>query len=1787
MAPVINGDHSQNLAEVGGKEFRALYEEVNKAAATEGANWDTQLTAVTLDYYAMRTRLPQNLEDRANLEFGANYGMSRMLTNLYACDEFISTFSAYVAFLESHPGAGSLRNREVENSLLNDARMLQVMMPYWGRAIQIYYTERMATEGRATPQQREAARSALQQARDRIRLEVQVSYLESNGRASDAQVIQLRSILNQANSTVTNVHLQQALKLLPANAPQEIRNGLVPNTDVDTFPPNVRNLTMEHLQRSLVPIEGNLQQLVFTQSEPIEQPRHSPALIERMLATARPQDAEAIRNGLAGIGLSEPAMKNMRARRVHAAYINLLAGYRLQEADRIVARTPPGQPVAGRDVETAFRTHRQVGDLILNEHVFGLQTTTNHLFAGTLGVGRALRPSPTDRLPNLTNANVAGPLSAWVQHLREISSDPGINQNLEKQRKDSAEAVRGYVIYMRQEGLVLRQTLQVLDEAYLSTFMQRLTQAIDAANRYFEGETARGANIVMWGALAYQFPQLRDMPFDTSPITRRETLMKLRAEAEVQLKQAQSLRNTINQTQKRLADIQARMEPHLKAIEAIQNEDLRNPATVERAEKTVKAIAALDEELAKTITDAWNAIEFNMQHHAETVFTIDSAQEAYWNTLRNIGAMAGIILAHVVHTRYIMGFRGFAGLAHTTASIVSGPVLPTAELMYKAARRMTGGAAAAPEAPPVNTPNPNATRILTPAEQLARTELLRRVETLTQGFRQNQIFIEQVEACLTPQGKAAMRLRYPNTPALQQANPILHEVLYGNRSAAQALENLVQARRGLQTNLLSILNGAEGTIGVEARGLIAQALLGRPLSNGALGEAGMAGLINAIRPTGPLTRESALRILDQAARAGIGEREVIQLMHAAGEDGFAAFCRTCGVTDTNTIRQLASLDGADLERLVNSLPQPQRAAMRLGQGTGRTALQTARIARIQDKRAILDAAVSRGIWGRSAGPSGTASEFVRREMRLLFTSGVTGEIMPAASVRASGRFGLSRLPSGLRGAAGIGMRSLGTGLAVLGVAAESMNIMEEMETQETLKQARSQLETDIESAFPLSRYTRNGNIYTYIDNPDIRVDVTRLRAINDDLLLHSVNNARISGASILSMLVAPAAFAASTGAGVALVVITLPLVIANDVRQGARRNALRRFFRETPREIIALSDPSTLTGMPIDQLMGDLGNQYMDTWFDPSNPAEARDAMQVMAYSLFLREILRISPVDERYLSRSEPLADRLWRERATLLANARIGGGGYSEAESRSRIQSAAIDMVRRLMFMEYQSLRSMIQTQNGDRLSDSEYVEAMRRMNVLGVQDAGGGRTISEVSDSAYRTADELQRDRQLPRASADAEAARLRNPSSLSSADHSFWQSEALRPPYSNPERLSASIESLLASYGATPVVTRLDGQGHRVSVSADQATAVGGTPAYQLERDGVRVYFAMVGGRPHWSSYGSPAWTPIERGRYADARPGSMQALANTLADSIVRMSTVIESRENNADAVEKAGREILNAATESGTDQRVFTLTLGDRTRQFACIGGIWLSRLTDNQPWTALAVGPEESANEWLMNRYIQFLAALNTHAISTDWREFSRSRADLLAAGATLERRSDGLIFVLAGGAEFRHAGGARNLWQWRRGTGEWQNVRSMVDTLAQNRDIARTEDRQGETVRSPERVEQLRKSGDELIRQIVADARLGANASISVENGVLRITWYEAYVTEYSVQNGVWNWRIPRLLQRGVAQRYPIPGSETWVLPVGRNMPAGAPGGSQEVISGVHNSILRTLNELNRGDL
>jgi hypothetical protein len=75
-----------------------------------------------------------------DIETGANIHITRYLTNLYGVTEFLSTFGLYIDYVQRNQSqVGRFRNPKLEAELLQNARFLTALMPYWGRVIQVHF----------------------------------------------------------------------------------------------------------------------------------------------------------------------------------------------------------------------------------------------------------------------------------------------------------------------------------------------------------------------------------------------------------------------------------------------------------------------------------------------------------------------------------------------------------------------------------------------------------------------------------------------------------------------------------------------------------------------------------------------------------------------------------------------------------------------------------------------------------------------------------------------------------------------------------------------------------------------------------------------------------------------------------------------------------------------------------------------------------------------------------------------------------------------------------------------------------------------------------------------------------------------------------------------------------------------------------------------------------------------------------------------------------------------------------------------------------------------------------------------------------------------------------------------------------------------------------------------------------------------------------------------------------------------------------------------------------------
>jgi hypothetical protein len=285
---------------------------------------------------------------------------------------------------------------------------------------------------------------------------------------------------NAAGEAEARRLLQQARQAIPP----ELAAGI---------PPDVSALDVNKLLETTSPIEGQLRNIIFSQSDAINPPRYNPSVIEKMVASVTDKvDQDKLRAELARIGMTEPKVGLIRGRRVHVAYINLLNGYRVKEADKVIEKAAGGK-IPPENVGKLMVEHHKVGQEIMKEHRFGFQTTTAHMFAGTLGVAGSLQEDPANRLEPLKEGEVQqSPFQNYLSVLEKSARDPAMQQSLREQRVKSAEAVRNYTGYMRQEALTLRTSLRLTDAVYIQPAIQDIANAIQYVSDLISGKIAWG-----------------------------------------------------------------------------------------------------------------------------------------------------------------------------------------------------------------------------------------------------------------------------------------------------------------------------------------------------------------------------------------------------------------------------------------------------------------------------------------------------------------------------------------------------------------------------------------------------------------------------------------------------------------------------------------------------------------------------------------------------------------------------------------------------------------------------------------------------------------------------------------------------------------------------------------------------------------------------------------------------------------------------------------------------------------------------------------------------------------------------------------------------------------------------------------------------------------------------------------------------------------------------------------------------------------------------------------------
>ena len=600
LAPSTNSNRpQQNPPNLNRDDTLKLVEEARGLARAPNATWDQQMTATVLEYYVVRERLPANTPDRNSIEAGTNMHITRLLTNVYGATEFISTFELYVKFLEDNPNARIHRNAAIEQQLLTDGRAISALMPYWGRVIQIHFLSLLRPIPAA---EMAAARKALREARMAI--------------------------------------------------PATMAAGLPTPEGID----QLRDEDAASLMQSISGVEGRLRNIVFTQTAEVQPPRHDPILIERILSSVvNPEQRKSINQGLVALGLTETRVQPIPARRVHAAYINMLVQTRRTEADEIITKAASGE-IPPNQVVALFTNHQKYGELIMKEHLFGLQTTTAHMYAGTLGVSTELQQNPESHLKMFTEVQRDKIFAEFLQLMAATPSDPAMQKSLQQQREKSAKAMRNYITYMRQEGLQLRMQIYLVDRVYVQPIVTQLTNGINSITQFLDSGAATLANWVIWGPiLAGFFPALRRIPAGANLETIRKTLIAQRAEAQAELRAVEALGKIVNEAHEQLEKSDKALNGPLKIIEDMTPQDVTNPQKMKEAQAALKTIAEHAEQVGKTVVGTWNRITVNMEHHAKTAASLAGAQNSLWSAYGYVAAAIGIVLGNYIYNRVMEG----------------------------------------------------------------------------------------------------------------------------------------------------------------------------------------------------------------------------------------------------------------------------------------------------------------------------------------------------------------------------------------------------------------------------------------------------------------------------------------------------------------------------------------------------------------------------------------------------------------------------------------------------------------------------------------------------------------------------------------------------------------------------------------------------------------------------------------------------------------------------------------------------------------------------------------------------------------------------------------------------------------------------------------------------------------------------------------------------------------------------------------------------------------------------
>jgi len=1018
----------------------------------------------------------------------------------------------------------------------------------------------------------------------------------------------------------------------------------------------------------------------------------------------------------------------------------------------------------------------------------------------------------------------------------------------------------------------------------------------DIAENFVDSPDAARADIMRSVREAMGYPPDYDILTDRPPLTEAQR-------AEVQ-RRIESTRTIINLFRPRIQNAADTFNEHLDTLDALRtgadtNADsllgveplarnrlqpflvngrvtratitgIRTAADLTAEEKKAAFVACYLELFSQMETD-WSAYVVTTREYLqelEGIFDMHGQMVAAWSETAQrafdrflpIVCMGGGALGAL----YLMGGRG--GFARFTSSGRIGLTSPLTRIFngpFSAADR-AGGALWHRDARRLWNPTPDVAPITAEAAQAATLE---RTRALSQNFQTNRANHRLLLDCQRdPANIATLRSTNPT-------DPVLLEVAAGRMQPQQGIRMLEAERVQIQGLLMTEMD----TGGDAARQAVAQQLSGR---------------------TAPLTTAEVSAILRAHARVNIPAEGLLENL-----------CRTHRL---------------DLRQILLASPSEINQMTGLSEALRAEVIQL-KILRITQKSAILQAA-----------------GFNAAEIRIFMESGVTGAFpasaaaapvlanAPSANPAAATRFGTLRRVAQTRRwlvgprNAGTASRALHVGGRAFGayeVGSAAVDMVDDVQELANAPRYRTELMQELEGLLvPLTqganpRFRREGDRFISTRNPNGVIDLGAIRTgIPDRTLIIAKQLAGNTGRMVYALaMLASTEFLPLAAVGITWYAISTfgrPVLNTASLPEAQQYAA---FLQDIPAELHGLIPTETLMGEnPMETwnrfnvLYQNVGRGAPGDQHNEEGRGRMNGARERLAQALSARYLLA-NPLARTLLGGSDEAPWTQVRMRTEDLER------NYSDStEFQSAIERTIILSIRQRVFYRYAESQSRIAqheratraltTTEGPALDEvRSHILTPEELQLEREESEFWGSQLIDRSTVLWQLAEQINLRQVIDQGGYESPSrlrARLYDvwlhsvPESVKTVTGSFEEEMRLMErniPSAGSRLVAENALEFLTAVGGVEVMTWL-ANGKRES--AELTTPEGqreGISALRIRRGSTDIYVRMAGTRLVWSSWGSPAWQPIEGGRYAGTTLTVEQSFANSIADSLARMN----------------------------------------------------------------------------------------------------------------------------------------------------------------------------------------------------------------------------------------------------------------------------------------------------------